>query len=120
MKGIVSLVVLAMLLAGCGVSVKKSVNWMPNDISNKSTFYDCLQQAQQVESRAGFVANQYGAGGSASTSAKTNHTLLKSCMDAKGYTLRHMNKVEVVTTIITLPLATVMVLLGDPIFEDFY
>lgn len=94
MKRIIIFALSAMLLSGCGVSKMKVHNWKPDDNSRATTFYECLQQAQQVESRAGFAANQYGAAGSARTGAVTNKDILVACMNAKGYQLRNMTVTE--------------------------
>lgn len=119
MKGLTFLVVVAMLLTGCGVSRMKVANWNPNDYSRASTFYECLQQAQQVESRADFGANQYGAAGRARTGAITNKEILVACMNAKGYQRRAITTGELVISIITLPLSFCFALLGADV-GDFY
>jgi len=119
MKKIIFLVVMALLLSGCGVSRMKVSNWNPNDSSRASTFYECLQQAQQVEAKAGFAANQYGAVGSARAGAMTNKQILEACMNAKEYHLRGITGGELVFSIITLPLAIPFAIIGaEP--QDFY
>jgi hypothetical protein len=112
MKRIIVFALVIMLLTGCGVSRTRVNNWNPNDYPRASTFYECLQQAQQVESRAGFGANQYGAAGSARTGAITNKEILVACMNAKGYQLRKITGVEIVISLITLPLSIPFVLIG--------
>lgn len=119
MKRLVFLVLMAMLVTGCGVSRMKVQNWNPGNDLRGSTFYECLQQAQQVESTAGFVANQNGATGGARTGAKTNQDMLVACMNAKGYQLRRMTGGEVVSTIITSPLAVTFTILGADV-DNFY
>ena len=119
MKGITFLALMTMLLTGCGVSKIKAKNWNPNDYSRASTFYDCLQQAQQIESRAGFGANQYCAAGSARTGAITNKKILVACMNANGYQLRAITGGEFVFSLITLPISIPFALLRVDVGE-FY
>lgn len=119
MKELTFFVVVAMLLTGCGVSRTKAINWNPDDYSRAGTFYECLQQAQQVESRADFGANQYGASGSARTGAITNKEILVACMNSKGYKLRAITNSELVISLITLPISIPFALLGTPV-GDFY
>jgi ABC-type spermidine/putrescine transport system permease subunit II len=118
MKAITFLIIPLMLLTGCSVSRTKVKNWNPNDYSRASTFYDCLLQAQQVESRADFGANRYCAAGSARTGAKTNYDILVACMNANGYQLRPITGGELIFTLITLPISIPFLFVG--VGPDFY
>jgi predicted Fe-S protein YdhL (DUF1289 family) len=92
MMKITLFVLSAILLTGCGVSRMNVNNWQPNDYQRSSVFYECLQQAQQVESRAGFYADKNAAAGGARTGAVTNKEILVACLNAKGYNLRSITK----------------------------
>ena len=120
MKRISFFILAAILLSGCGVSRMKAVNWNPYNDERGSIHYQCLQEAQQSESRAAFAVNQYGGSGGAYSGAKTNKDLLDACMHAKGYELRPLTNTELVITLVTLPITipTAIILLED--WSEFY
>jgi hypothetical protein len=119
MKVVAFIGMVAILLSGCGISRVRVQNYNPNDYARQSAFYECLQQAQQIESTAGFAANQNFAAGSARTGAITNKPLLVACMESKGYQLRSMTGFEVGFTLVTLPLSIPFAILGADV-NDFY
>jgi hypothetical protein len=119
MKVITFLMIVAILLTGCGVATTKAVNWHPYDSSRDYAHYECLRESQQVESRASFGAGTQWAAGSARTSVEFNKTLLNSCMQARGYQLRPMTGTELIITLITSPLAISFAILGVDVSE-FY
>ena len=119
MMKITLFVLSAILLTGCGVSRMNVNNWQPNDYQRSSVFYECLQQAQQVESRAGFYADKNAAAGGARTGAVTNKEILVACLNAKGYNLRSITNTELVISLVTLPLSITFAILGADV-GDFY
>ena len=119
MKRIFIFLVVASLVTGCGVSKMKVQNWNPNDSPRGSSFYECLQQAQQGEFNAAFGANQYGAGGGAHAGAKTNTGAFDGLHERKRVSMSENDRWRSCLYSYNASLSVPFALLGVPVY-DFY
>lgn len=117
-------IIIALLLTGCGVSRFKQQNWIPQNSLVSDYFYRCLKDSQQIESSAGFGANQNYASGYANTGYSTNDMLFVSCMNSKGYYLRKLTRSEAITSLLTFPIAIsidmINLFTGERSLKDYY
>ena len=104
---IIPILIFALLSSAC-VTIDNSGNWRPHDSGTNSSFYTCLQQAQQGHSEASLLSGSSG--------MKTNCQLLGSCMRAQGYQRRREPAWEMVTDVILSPIYFIS-MMGGACFE---
>lgn len=114
------LVLMQMLLTGCGVSSFKAENWIPpdpNDLYRAKNLAVCHQAAQHAEPINTPESNSATAG--ATRRMIVDKTLLISCMEKKGYKLREITDTELLMNMATSPIVLPLKLLGQD-FDDTY